>query len=161
MNKKNRFFTAEKLLSASVNGINNDITSLNDLIAVKGLYLTQNDVREVVRTRTRALAENCRFEIGTESVRKITESIFSSQFVDRSNFCDTLCTFIRIFYYIKTASFDSIPDDDVVRLLKDMYENVCYGSLSEMKGREVDMILHYIETEKAKKASNGRKGEGR
>ena len=153
--KKSDLFSTEKLLSCSVSGIYNDLTSLNDLIAGKGLYLTQNDVREIARTRTRALNENCRFEVGIDSVRKIVESVYSSRFVGKNNFRETICTFIRIFYYIKTAAYDSIPDEDVVRILKDMYENVCFGSLADMKGREVDMILHYIETEKAKASGVG------
>ena len=150
-NKKNLLFSSEKLLSCSLSGINNDVAALNEVISAKGLYLTQNDVREIVRVRMRALVENCRFEIGIGSVEKIVESLSTSPFVNRSNFTETLCTFIRIFYYIKTASYDSISDDDVIRLLKDMYENVCYGSLAEMKGKEVDMILHYIELEKKRK----------
>jgi len=150
-NKRFLLFSSEKLLSCSASGINNDIAALNAVIAEKGLYLPQNDVREIVRVRMRALVENCRFEIGIASIEKIVNSIYTSPFVNRSNFTETLCTFIRLFYYIKTASYDSISDEDVIRVLKDMYENVCYGSLKEMKGKEVDIILNYIDLERKRR----------
>ena len=158
-NKRTALFSSEKLLSCSADGINNEISALNAVIAQRGLFLTQNDVREIVRVRTRALTDNCRFEVGIGSIEKITESLLPSPFVNRSNFAETLCTFLSIFYYIKTASFDSISDEDVIRILKDTYENVCYGSLGEMRGKEVEMILGYIRSEKKKKQEETGKSE--
>lgn len=149
--RKKTIFSVEKLISCSKEGVNNEISNLNKKISPYGLYLTQNDVREIVRARTSAMTENCRMEIGIGSIEKIVDSIITSRFINRSNFRETLCALLRTFYYIKTASYDSISDDDLVRVLKDVYENVVYGSLENMEGREVDIIMRYIETEKKRK----------
>ena len=54
---------------------------------------------------------------------------------------------IYVFFQVKTAVFDRVSDKDLVRLLKDYYENKAMGSVGFMRDRDIDRLIKYIEME--------------
>ena len=77
----------------------------------------------------------------------LADEFSRSIFVDQENYAVLLEELVYIFFQVKTAVCDRISDNDLVRLLKDYYENKAMGSVEIMRERDIDIVVKYVETE--------------
>ena len=141
-------------LSDSV-AVKNSLTELNGRTKEYGLFLTVKQVNKLADAVRRALAESGRIEIGAGIMPVLAEEFSTSVFVNCENYASVLEELIYIFFHIKTALCDKISDRELVRVLKDYYENKAYGSVEIMRDRDIDVLIKYIETEMGSTGSAG------
>ena len=121
----------------------NEVTALNDVSAEYGLTLTESQVTELIETRSNALRENSRIEIGLGAIKKIIENFCSSSFINNDNYAETLNDLLEIFYFYKTESHDRVSDTELIGIMLDHFENKCFGSIKLMQGREFRFMKNH------------------
>lgn len=128
-----------------VNGITNEY----------GLVLTVKEVNRLSEAVSGALRESGRIEIGEGIMPVLAEEFSSSVFVNIDNYAEVLEELVYVFFNVKTALCDKIADRELVRILKDFYENKAYGSVEIMRDKDIDILVKYIETEMGSQSSAG------
>lgn len=120
-----------------------EVVALNDVSAEYGLTLTESQVAELIETRGNALRDNGRIEIGLGAVKKIIESFCSSSFMNTDNYTETLNDLLEIFYYYKTESHDRVSDTELIKIMRDLFENKYQGSIKLMQGSEFRFLKNF------------------
>jgi len=142
------FFNNNALKAVQNKDLCLQILELNEKTAEYGVVLSEREVADLVQTRNKSLYDNDRIEIGFGVLPKIIEKFSKSSFVDQSNYAETLNDLLDLFYYVKSEAKDQISDSDLLDRLYNYYENKCYGSMELMTGREVEILLRYINSGK-------------
>ena len=94
-----------------------------------GLTLSQQDAQLILDNRKTALQEQRRVEFGEGIVPKIIFEFCDSDYIDQSNYVDTIIRLQEIFYLYKNEMNDEITDDELIQLMKEQYEMQCHGDL--------------------------------
>ncbi len=127
--------------------LKNALTELNAIISEYGLVLTVKQVNRLSDAVQKALRESDRIEIGAGIMPVLAAEFCTSIFVNKENYAALLEELVYIFFQVKTAVCDRITDKDLVRLLKDYYENKAFGSVEIIRERDIDLLVKYIEME--------------
>lgn len=98
-----------------------------------GLTLSQQDAQLILDNRKTALHEQRRVEFGEGIVPKIIFEFCDSDFIDQSNYVDTIIRLQEIFYLYKNEMNDEITDDELLHLMKEQYEMQCHGDLDYLE----------------------------
>lgn len=69
-------------------------------------------------------------------LEKLAEAFCDSAYVDGQNYADTLCALTELFYYLKNDTLDSLPDDELIAVMKQCFDGDCEGSLELLAGRD-------------------------
>jgi len=115
---------------------------LNDLSRNFGLSLTLAQVEDLVETRTIALSNHGRIELGTGIMGKLIQEFCDSQYLNTSNYAESLNNLLEIFYYLKAESREVmmadglISDDNIIADMKKAFETICQGSVELLAERE-------------------------
>lgn len=106
-----------------------EIRKCNDYTTKFGLALNEDDIHELVENRREALERSGRIEFGGGVIQKIIIEFADSPYLNQDNYLETLTGLQESFYYFKNESFDEIPDDELLHLMKKYYDDDCQGSL--------------------------------
>ena len=98
-----------------------------------GLTLSQQDAQLILENRKMALREQKRVEFGEGIVPKIIYEFCDSNYIDQSNYVDAIIRLQEIFYLYKNEMNDEISDDELIHLMKEQYENLCFGDLDYLE----------------------------
>ena len=120
------------------------VLKFNEKSSRYGLTLNTADVLQLIETRSRALMENGRIEIGSGTLTKIIDAFYDSSFIMQQDYLDTLNALLDIFYYIKNETLELLSDDELIELMRDYFENRCKGSLDLLKDRELDKLARNL-----------------
>ncbi len=131
--------------------LKNALTELNSTTASYGLFLTVHLINDLCNAVQKSLIESERIEIGSGVLPLIASEFCSSVFIRQDNYANVLEDVINIFFKVKTAVCDTISDKNLIRLLKDYYENKAYGSVELMREKDIDILVKYIEMEYGQK----------
>lgn len=99
-----------------------------------GLTLSQQDAQLILDNRKTALREQNRVEFGEGIVPKIIFEFCDSDYIDQSNYVDTIIRLQEIFYLYKNEMNDEITDDELLHLMREQYETRCFGDLDYLEG---------------------------
>lgn len=116
------------------------ILQINERSLLFGIYLTDRDALELVETRSQALRDFGRIEIGSATIAKIIEMFCDSRYIFQANYAETIHELLETFYYIKNESLDLISDDELIEIMKDYFENRCQGSIELLQHRELEHL---------------------
>lgn len=94
-----------------------------------GLTLTEEQVQLILQERKTSLREQQRVEFGASITEKIIYTFCSSPFISQANYAETLCRLQDIFFLYKNEMQDELNDDELLQLMKDQFENLCFGDL--------------------------------
>ena len=98
-----------------------------------GLALSQQDAQLILENRKTALHEQRRVEFGEGIVPKLIYEFCDSDYIDQSNYVDTIIRLQEIFYLYKNEMNDEITDDELIQLMKEQYEMQCHGDLDYLE----------------------------
>lgn len=122
----------------------NDIFKCNELTSEYGLMLYEEDVKEILKTRNRALEKSGRIEFNGQIINKIIISFRDSPYISQYNYSDTINELVEIFYNYKNETLDYISDDELIEIMKEHFDNYCQGSLELLEGRVLYKISDNI-----------------
>lgn len=99
-----------------------------------GLVLTEEDAGLILKERKDALLEQRRVEFGGGIVPKIIYEFCDSDFIDQNNYVETIVRLQKIFYLFKNEMMDEMTDDELLHLMKEQFEEICFGDLEYLEG---------------------------
>lgn len=120
------------------------IVNINEKSIDYGLTLTSEDAKELICTRDEILRSYGRVEVGSGVLGKIIETFCDSRYILKDNYKDILSDLLDTFYYIKNESLDFISDDELIEIMKDLFENKCHGSIELLQSRDLEDVARYI-----------------
>lgn len=140
MNNKLELFNS-KLLQANAA---KEIIKYNQITAQFGLMLSHHEAMEIVQKHRYELKYNGRIEFGKGIVGKIIEAFYNSPYISQSDYKDTLCSLIEIFYYYKNETLDYLSDDELINYMQEYFNGICHGSIDLLANRELEQLAREI-----------------
>lgn len=122
----------------------NEIVRCNDFTAEYGLVLTLEQAAELAEARFASLSANGRIEFGGGVIHKIIKEFCDSPYITIYNYAETLHELLKLFYFYKNETLDLLSDDDLIKFMKDSYNNTCCGSIELLAERELDKMANNI-----------------
>ncbi len=99
-----------------------------------GLTLTRQDAELLLQERGNALREQKRVEFGGGILPQLIDTFCDSDFICQSNYVETLVRLQEIFYLYKNEVQDNLTDDELLHLMKEQFEFLCFGDLDYLEG---------------------------
>ncbi len=99
-----------------------------------GLSLSEQDAQLILDERRNSLKEQRRVEFGGGIAPKIIYEFCDSSYINQSNYVDTVIRLQEIFYLFKNEMEDELTDDELLHLMKEQFENLCFGDLEYLEG---------------------------
>ena len=109
------------------------VTDTNRYTEQFGLKLSEQDAQLILENRKVALCEQKRIEFGEGIVSKLIYEFCDSNYIDQNNYVDTIIRLQGIFYLYKNEMNDEITDDELLHLMKEQYELICFGDLDYLE----------------------------
>lgn len=109
------------------------VVKTNETTKQYGLSLTEQDAELILEERKNSLAEQKRVEFGEGIAAKIIYEFCDSDYIHQSNYVDTIIRLQEIFYLYKNEMQDEITDDELLHLMKEQFENLCFGDLDYLE----------------------------
>lgn len=122
----------------------NEVIKCNNSTAQYGLVLTYEQAAELVETRFESLSANGRIELGGGVIDKIIKEFCDSPYVTRYNYVETLQELLKLFYFYKNETLDLLSDDELIKFMKDSFNNACCGSIELLAERELDKMANNL-----------------
>lgn len=94
-----------------------------------GLILNEHQALALSQTHKTALKDNKRIEFRGGIVDKLILAFCNSPYIYIVDYEDTIHELINLFYDLKNNTWDTISDSDLIELMKDAFDNYCFGSL--------------------------------
>ncbi|MGN0298752.1 MAG: DUF6323 family protein [Lachnospiraceae bacterium] len=109
------------------------VIETNRVTAQFGLALSEQDVKLILDERKNALQKQRRVEFGEGMVAKIIYEFCDSNYIDQNNYVETIIRLQDIFYLYKNEMQDEITDDELLHLMKEQFEHICFGDLEYLE----------------------------
>lgn len=110
------------------------VVKTNETTGQFGLSLTVQDAELILEERKKSLMEQKRVEFGEGIITKIIYEFCDSDYIHQSNYVDMIIRLQEIFYLYKNEMQDEITDDELLHLMKEQFENLCFGDLDYLEG---------------------------
>lgn len=98
-----------------------------------GLVLSEQDAELILEERKNVLKKQRRVEFGEGIVARIIYEFCDSEFIDQEHYADTVIRLQEIFYLYKNEMNDEITDDELLHLMKEQFELICFGDLDYLE----------------------------
>lgn len=99
-----------------------------------GLTLTEEDARLILEEHKNSLREQKRVEFGAGIAEKIIEEFCDSAYISQDSYVETIIRLQEIFYLYKNEMQDEITDGELLHLMKEQFEELCFGDLEYLEG---------------------------
>lgn len=124
--------------------LTNELLTVNEDIKNYGLSLTKDEALSIIEKRNESLEDNGRIEFNNVLVKKLIIEFANSSYITKDNFAETIYDLIDIFYFYKNETYDKIPDDNLITIMRDSFDNECEGSLELLQCKTLDTISQAI-----------------
>lgn len=98
-----------------------------------GLILSEKDAQLILEKRKVVLKEQKRVEFGESIIPKIIYEFCDSDYITQDNYVNTVIRLQEIFYLYKNEMNDKISDDELLHLMREQYEHLCFGDLNYLE----------------------------
>lgn len=109
------------------------VIKTNQTTEAFGLSLTEQEAKLILDERKNVLKEQKRVEFGEGIVPRIIYEFCDSDFIDQNNYVDTIIRLQEIFYLYKNETRDELTDDELIHLMKEQFELLCFGDLDYLE----------------------------
>jgi len=77
-------------------------------------------------------------ELGIEVIKKIIAAFCSSPYIHAFEYAGILGELVETFYYMKNETRDLISDDDLISVMRELFDNQSRGSLELLRYRDLE-----------------------
>jgi hypothetical protein len=116
----------------------NEILKTNQQSQQYGLELTPIQAMELLQVRHRVLKSLGRVELGVDVIKKIIAAFCSSPYIHAFEYAGILGELVETFYYMKNETRDLISDDDLISVMRELFDNQSRGSLELLRYRDLE-----------------------
>lgn len=98
-----------------------------------GLVLSEEDALLILNERQRALRTHKRVEFGEGVISKIIYEFCDSEYITQDNYVSSMIRLQEIFYMYKNEMMDEITDDELLHLMREQFDKLCFGDLDYLE----------------------------
>lgn len=120
------------LIKADILTLTNKVLKHNEISERFGIILTPNEALNLINSQNSSLEKHGRINFSDGIVHKLHFSFCDSSYVHPSSYFSTLDELVDIFYYFKSESLDVFSDDELISLMRNLFENG-HGSLTYLQ----------------------------
>lgn len=106
-----------------------ELRECNELTLKFGLFLSEQQIHNLVEKRFEALKNTGRIEFGQGIFKMLITEFCDSPFISQDNYEDIILELQDSFYYFKNESNDQISDEELISFMKKRFDGKCQGSL--------------------------------
>jgi uncharacterized protein YbcC (UPF0753/DUF2309 family) len=121
-----------------------EIEQINEETLQYGLKLSEKDIKTIIETRNVALKSYGRAEFGVGIITKLISAFSDSPYIFQSNYVEMIDDLIETFYYFKNETMDEFSDDDLIKFMKEYFDNKCQGDLDLLREKYLDRLVYNI-----------------
>lgn len=147
------------MLNAGKEKEQKSIVSCNDITAQFGLVLSAEDAIALQESRNESLRTHQRVEFGAGILEKLIYAFADSQYINQSDYLDTLIALQEVFYLFKNESMDLLSDDELISFMEEQFEGVCYGDMEYLSGTCLEIFVAAVRAGYDGYLESGGKGE--
>ena len=130
--------------------INNQETTVNEIVELNkttekyGLILTKEQAIDLVNNRNIILKEIGRIEIGGGILEKLIYEFCDSSYIYKDEYLDILEELTNIFYEYRCEFDEKLTDEQIIKYMKNKFDNSCNGSLELLKYKELEYLKEHL-----------------
>ena len=109
-----------------------------------GLCLSEEQMQELMVTHMECLKEQQRIEFGAGIMDKIIFAFCDSDYIYQDNYVETIQRLQQIFYLYKNESMDEMTDDELINLMRNVFDTECQGSLDYLEQTSLEKFAREI-----------------
>ncbi len=128
---ENQFLLLPITVSDSQNALL--IRECNSYTARYGLQLSEESVQKLMLNRREALKKYGRIEFGSSILPKLITMFADSAYLNQEEYEEILTELQDCFYYFKREAMEEISDDELIKIMKLYFEEVCQGSIEYLR----------------------------
>lgn len=121
-----------------------ELMNCNEVTSQYQLTLTKEEAELLVDTRNEALKVTDRIELGGGIIKKLILCFKDSPYISQYNYAETISELIDTFYYYKNETQDEMSDDDLIDLMKELFDKKCNGCMALLQGRDLEAVARAI-----------------
>lgn len=121
-----------------------EIVYCNEVTTQYGLKLSRQEAKELVHTRTESLKRNGRIEFMGGILQKLIIAFCDSPFISQIHYASILNELVETFYYFKNETLDELDDDELIAIMKHLFDETCRGSVELLQNRELEAVARNI-----------------
>lgn len=116
----------------------------NDMTEQYGLTLTRAQIQRLAEHRFLALRNTDRIEFGEGILKKLIYSFCDSPYLTQEYYEQTMIDLQDIFYYFKNESMEKLSDDELIDLMKFVFDGKAQGSLDYLAGTSLEILCRSL-----------------
>ncbi len=101
----------------------------NNYTARYGLQLKEEEIQQLIENRKEVLRLTGRIEFGGGVIQKIVMEFADSAYINQQDYVEILMELQECFYYYKTEALEDLTDDELIKIMKLYFEEVCQGDI--------------------------------
>ncbi len=120
------------------------ISQCNQETCRYGLTLTDSEIAQLQVKRFEALKTSGRVEFGQGILQPLIMKFCDSQFINKNNYAETLEALQEMFYYFKTESGEYLSDNELLTIMKSIFDGAAQGSLDYLNSMGLETICRAV-----------------
>ena len=117
----------------------NNLIRTNEITKDRNLILSQKEILMLIENKNNTLKDIGRVEIGKSLIDNIIYTFYDLDYIDSSNYFDTIDELINIFYMYQDKFSDYLVDEEIIEYLRNSFDMVG-GSLELLSSVSFDKL---------------------
>ena len=127
-----------------------------------GLSLTREEAGIILKEQERILKEQRRIDLNDGAAEKIILEFCDSDFINQENYAETVIRLEEIFYLYKNEMQDELTDDELLHLMREQFDELCFGDLDYLEGTCLEKFAEAVRAGyRGFRGTDGRREAGR
>lgn len=122
-----------------------ELRACNERSSRFGLVLNEEEIRELVESRKKALTDTGRIEFGGGILPKLVDAFCDSPYMDPRSYASVLTELQEAFYYFKGEAQERFSDDDLVEFMVKVFNGRAQGSAEYLIGSSLEELCRYAD----------------
>lgn len=122
--------------------VTDQILRCNEETEKYGLLLTEQQALALSQTCIASLKENQRIEFGSGIVDKLIRAVCDSPYITQEIYEETLHELIHLFYDLKSNTWDSVSDYELIDFIQAAFNGCCHGSMDLLIEKSMQLAEH-------------------
>lgn len=121
-----------------------ELLALGKVTKPFGLYLTEEEAREVAVQHREALKKARRVEFDNGPAELLARTFCFSIHLSREEWAGAFETLTELFYLAKNETWDRVGDEELVKLLFEAFEGGCNGSFELLESEMLPQLGRFV-----------------
>ena len=109
------------------------LTETNKTAERFGLVLSRQEALMIAEEEKNILKEQRRIEMGAGIAARIIYEFCDSAYIEQSSYVETVIRLQEIFYLYKNEMNDEITDEELLHLMREQFDKLCFGDLDYLE----------------------------